>query len=86
MRGDQLAQHIKIVHLTSKTDKTDDAPNSKTTQTTAPKDLIAAWKVDNPCLPKSYLQCGFCGDHLDTWAQRQTHVFDHIQRGADKTQ
>jgi hypothetical protein len=73
LRGDQLAQHIKGVHWLDKDKKR-----------AVPKDLVAAWKTDNPELVPSSLHCGFCGRRFDSWSQRQNHVYAHLQQGICK--
>jgi hypothetical protein len=74
LREDQLTQHIKRAHL---------SPDA--TKRMIPKDLLSAWKIDNPFFSKSYLHCGFCGVVSDTWAQRQDHVHDHLKKGICKS-
>ncbi|OAL54625.1 hypothetical protein IQ07DRAFT_273914 [Pyrenochaeta sp. DS3sAY3a] len=74
VREDQLTQHIKGVHLATK-----ETTYSK--RVSLPKDLLASWKIDNPALSRASLHCGFCGVTLQTWAQRQDHVYAHFQRG-----
>lgn len=73
-REDQLAQHIKRVHLRG------EASTSKIS-----KYLLSLWKCDNPCLPNAYLHCGFCGKAFEHWAQRQEHVFEHVYKGICKS-
>jgi len=73
-RKDQLSQHIKRVHITER---------SRTTS--VPKELLSAWKRDNPAISKSGLHCGFCGVVSSTWLQRQEHVFSHLRKGTCKT-
>lgn len=71
-RSDQLSQHIKGVHLAAKT------------KCRLPKDVLDAWRIDNPSLLPSALFCGFCWTTFSTWAERQDHVFGHFQKGATK--
>jgi hypothetical protein len=74
LREDQLAQHMKSAHL--------DAEISKSS---IPKDVLAAWKMDNPSLTAGSLHCGFCGLVFKTWEQRQDHVFEHLKIGICKS-
>jgi hypothetical protein len=74
LREDQLAQHIKRAHIPSGTVK----PKIS-------KHLLSAWKIDRPSFPKTFLRCGFCGIVCDTWAQRQSHVHDHLRKGVCKS-
>jgi hypothetical protein len=73
-REDQLSQHIKRSHLVS------DTPKPKIS-----KELLLAWKTNNPCFLKDYLHCGFCGVVSRSWAQRQDHVFEHLRKGICKS-
>jgi hypothetical protein len=74
LREDQLAQHIKRAHLPSDTVK----PKIS-------KQLLSAWKIDNPSFPMTLLRCGFCGLVFETWAQRQSHVHNHLKKGVCKS-
>jgi hypothetical protein len=74
LREDQLAQHIKRAHFSS------DPVKPKVT-----KDLLSAWKTDNASFSKSFLRCGFCGLASKTWAERQSHVNDHLKKGVCKS-
>jgi hypothetical protein len=74
LREDQLSQHIKRTHLSSGVSK----PR-------VPKELLTAWKTDNPAFLNDYLRCGFCGIISDNWAQRQDHVFEHLRKGICKS-
>jgi hypothetical protein len=71
-RSDQLSQYIKGVHLDA------------TTKWRLPKDVLDAWRIDNPSLLPSALYCGFCWTTFSTWAERQDHVFGHFFKGLDK--
>ncbi|KAF1846411.1 uncharacterized protein K460DRAFT_124282 [Cucurbitaria berberidis CBS 394.84] len=70
LRQDQLAQHIKRVHL-----KLDGVTQ------TVPKWLLEIWKSDNPQLRSSpfLLRCGFCGTSCSNWAEREEHVAKHLK-------
>jgi hypothetical protein len=74
LREDQLAQHIKRVHFPY------DEANPK-----IPKELLSAWKIENPSFSNDLLRCGFCGLVSETWAQRQSHVHDHLKKGICKS-
>jgi hypothetical protein len=74
LREDQLSQHIKGVHI----DKRDE-------KISIPKELLSAWKRDNPLLSQAALTCGFCGLVSDTWVERQDHVFNHMDRNICKS-
>ena len=73
VREDQLAQHMKRVHVSNTSPKL-----------SIPKNLLSAWKIFNPSLPASSLHCGFCGMTFFTWEQRQDHVFDHLRHSICK--
>jgi hypothetical protein len=74
LREDQLAQHIKRAHF----------PNDATKPRIS-KELLSAWKINNPDFPRSCLRCGFCGVVSGTWAQRQDHVHGHLRKGICKS-
>ncbi|KAF2027635.1 hypothetical protein EK21DRAFT_91293 [Setomelanomma holmii] len=74
LREDQLAQHIKRVHL-----------RPENLGTTFSKEYLSSRKFDNPALPESALHCGFCGTISATWAERQDHVYAHLQNGNCKS-
>jgi hypothetical protein len=74
LREDQLAQHIKRAHFPY-----DDAKPKIS------KELLSAWKIDNPSFSNDFLRCGFCGLVSDTWVLRQSHVHDHLKRGVCKS-
>jgi hypothetical protein len=74
LREDQLSQHIKGVHISKKDNKIP-----------IPKELLSAWKRNNPFLAQTALICGFCGMVFDTWVERLDHVFKHMDRNICKT-
>jgi hypothetical protein len=74
LREDQLAQHIKRAHI-----------STDVTRPRISKELMSAWKIDNPAFSKSFLRCGFCGMVSDNWEQRQDHVHDHLKKGVCKS-
>jgi len=69
VREDQLSQHMNRNHI--------DGTGTKK----IPKEILSAWKIDNPALSASSLRCGFCGDTFDTWRQRLDHVALHMRNG-----
>jgi hypothetical protein len=70
LRKDHLTQHIKGTHL---------APHERAQLTPSIlKELLSAWKIDNPVMSKAALFCGFCGITMRSWADRQGHVAGHF--------
>jgi hypothetical protein len=69
-REDQLAQHIKGVHLANVCNEN------------VPSKLVSSWRMPNPSIDRSASICGFCGVLSETSGNRQSHVAHHFKDGA----
>ncbi|KAH7395321.1 hypothetical protein DE146DRAFT_615712 [Phaeosphaeria sp. MPI-PUGE-AT-0046c] len=74
LREDHLTKHIQRTHINS------DIPEFEIS-----KQLLTSWKVDNASFSEESLRCGFCGILLETWKQRQDHVWGHLKAGICKS-
>jgi len=81
-RKDHLADHIKRVHCTVKTD----GRSVLSPKGPVPADLLEAWKLNNDAMPQQHLLCGFCGYTSSDWEDRNAHVFAHFGDGMTKSQ
>jgi hypothetical protein len=65
-RPDHLRQHVKNFHSATLYDV-----------------VQARWKkgAEAPTGDKDGWTCGFCGEHLETWDRRETHIANHFKEG-----
>jgi hypothetical protein len=68
LREDQFLQHIKFQLKIPVTKK-------------ACRELLEIWKSLNLPQANNTYKCGFCGRSFFNWAERQDHVFRHLEAG-----
>jgi hypothetical protein len=72
LREDQFLQHIKFQLKIPVTKK-------------ACRELLEIWKSPNLPQANDTYKCGFCGRSFFNWAERQDHVFRHLEAGIYKS-